>query len=57
MTARVLILEREYLRFISPDMEMFRKTEQEIEKDNDEPEVIITGGQSEENKGGDFAEA
>ena len=56
MTARVLILEREYLRFISPDMEMFRKTEQEIEKDNDEPEVIITGGQSEENKGGEFAE-
>ena len=42
MTARVLILEREYLRFISPDMEMFRKNEQEME--NDEPEVIITGG-------------
>ena len=56
MTARVLILEREYLRFISPDMEMFRKTEQEIEKDNDEPEVIITGGQSEENKEDGFAE-
>ena len=47
-TARVLVLEREYLRFISPDMEMFRKTELEIEKDN--PEVIISGEASEEAK-------
>ena len=47
-TARVLVLEREYLRFISPDMEMFRKTEHEIEKDN--PEVIISGEASEEAK-------
>ena len=26
-TARVLVLEREYLRFVSPDIEMFRKNE------------------------------
>ena len=53
-TARVLVLEREYLRFISPDMEMFRKTELEIEKDN--PEVIISGETSEESKQGEIVE-
>lgn len=48
-TARVLVLEREYLRFISPDMEMFRKNEQEKEIDNNEPEVTISG-ETEEKK-------
>ena len=33
------MLEREYLRFITPDMEMFKKDDQAQEADNGEPEV------------------
>ena len=36
-TARVLVLEREYLRFITPDMEMFKIEDKE--DDNGEPEM------------------
>ena len=42
-SARMLVLEREYLRFVAPDMEMFRQDEQAQESDNGEPEVHNSG--------------